>query len=300
MLQYGFSSSVKGAIGAKSGALSPYRFISYVWNELVQAHPSLKIRTGTPVTAVSRSGTCSTSHPYEVTTADGRVCARHVLHATNPYISQLVPRLAGIIRPFRALMTAQEPPAGFPRLGGHCSWTQLYEDNYDYVTQLPDGPDGSPGLLMVGGAETRHEGGYDAQLDNIDDDVVDPLGLMHLRGVMPTLTEQAHGENGKLVSAWSGVYSVPRDYFPVVGPAPGTTPQGGLNGTGEWVATGYNGNGMVTAWPGGHAIGLMILGKENEDLPAIVGRSAGKVSDWWPLEEFSSLRFASESASPAQ
>jgi hypothetical protein len=60
--------------------------------------------------------------------------------------------------------------------------------------------------------------------------------------------------------------------------------RGDLVEPGEWVAAGYNGEGMVNVWLCGVAVGLMILGRQEVDLAATPGMPGGKVADWLPAE----------------
>jgi glycine/D-amino acid oxidase-like deaminating enzyme len=53
---------------------------------------------------------------------------------------------------------------------------------------------------------------------------------------------------------------------------------------GEWIAAGFSGEGMVWAWLSGAALGVMIAGGEDEDLPEAPGRPGGRLSEWFPRE----------------
>lgn len=58
----------------------------------------------------------------------------------------------------------------------------------------------------------------------------------------------------------------------------------GAEDDGEWISAYFTGDGMVWAWLSGTALGIMITGSEEEDLPASPGRPAGKLGDWFPPE----------------
>jgi glycine/D-amino acid oxidase-like deaminating enzyme len=45
----------------------------------------------------------------------------------------------------------------------------------------------------------------------------------------------------------------------------------GTDGHGEWIAAGFSGEGMTWAWLCGAAVGIMIAGSEEEELPAEPG-----------------------------
>ncbi|WZH39262.1 FAD dependent oxidoreductase-domain-containing protein [Fusarium acuminatum] len=216
---------------------------------------------------------------YTVKTSRGVIRTQHVVHTTNAYAGQLVPSLRGSLAGALAHMSAQRPGASFPSSHGNRSWSVVYAPGFDYVTQRPDGPDGTPGDLMIGGGffRSRREG-----LDQIgvwDDSQTHALPLMHIRGVMPTVFEPQWGEGSKLIKSWTGILGFTGDLMPLVGRVPGSRVQ---KDSGEWMAAGFCGEGMVWAWLCGTALAVMVLGKEGEDLAEGVGRPGGKLNEWFP------------------
>jgi glycine/D-amino acid oxidase-like deaminating enzyme len=61
------------------------------------------------------------------------------------------------------------------------------------------------------------------------------------------------------------------------------TSEDGSDGS-EWIAAGYNGEGMVFAWLCGTALGLMIMGSEQEYISASPGFPGGTLNEWFPRE----------------
>lgn len=280
---------VVGAVSYKAGALWPFRLVTSIWHDLLQRYPNnLTISTHTLVSEItpSKKNDCYTVH-----TSRGLIQARHVLHATNAYTGHLVPALRGCLTGVIGHMTAQRPGEAFePVCHGDRSWSIMYgSGGFDYVTQRPDGKDGCPGEIMLGGGLFRSK---DEGLDQIgvwDDGRVDAFPLMHLRGSMATVFEPRWGAGGEFKGAWTGIMGFTGDTLPFVGEIPGGSGSrksvGGLEGSGQWIAAGFNGEGMVWAWLSGVAVGVMMLGLEEDELEEGVGRPGGRLGGWFPVDE---------------
>lgn len=181
-------------------------------------------------------------------------------------------------------MSAQKPGSDFPTTGGARSWGMIYNPGFDYVTQRPDGADGSPGDCMVGGGFTRSK---EQGLDNVgiwDDSTMDALTMVHIEGIMSTTFGPNWGLGGGLKKRWTGILGVTGDGLPFVGPMQDSISNNCKTGkeAGEWIAAGFNGRGMVWAWLSGTAVGIMIAGKDHVNLDKGLGRPAGKLDDWFP------------------
>lgn len=146
---------------------------------------------------------------------------------------------------------------------------------------------------MVGGGFFRSKDeGFD-QVGVWDDSREDAFPLMHIRGCMGSIFEPRWGEGGGVVKSWTGILGVTGDFMPFVGRVPAKyagkgftsgSGGGGLAATGQWVAAGFCGEGMVWAWLAGTAVGIMIAGREEEELDKVVGRPGGKLDEWFPRE----------------
>lgn len=276
------NSMVAGAISYTAGALWPYRLVTSLWNDLLERYPTLTVSTHTAVTSTTHSP--SSEYPYTLETSRGSVKARHVIHATNAFASHLIPSLRPHLTGALAHMSAQRPGTSFPPSHGQRSWSVIYRPGFDYVTQRPDGSDGSPGDLMVGGGFFRsRELGLD-QIGVWDDSRMDALPLIHVRGVMGSIFEPRWGAGSEVKKAWTGILGVTGDQIPLVGRLP--TSKEGDKESGEWIAAGFNGEGMVWAWLCGTALAIMVLGKEDEMLTPEIGRPGGKLEEWFPRREF--------------
>ncbi|KAL7926384.1 FAD dependent oxidoreductase domain-containing protein [Trichoderma austrokoningii] len=281
--KFGVNQHVVGAISYQAGALWPFRLVTGIWNDLMKRYPNLVVSTHTLVSSITCNGDAA-STPYVVHTSRGLIHAKHVLHATNGYTGHLVPALRGCLTGVIGHMTAQRPGTGFnPACHGDRSWSVIYGNGFDYATQRPDGADGSAGDLMLGGGLFRSKDNGLDQVGVWDDGRMDAFPLMHLRGSMATIFEPRWGAGGggELKAAWTGIMGFTGDMLPFVGRLP---PDLDVQG-GQWLAAGFNGEGMVWAWLSGVAVGVMMLGLEKEQLDEAVGRPGGRLDEWFPVEE---------------
>jgi glycine/D-amino acid oxidase-like deaminating enzyme len=295
--RYQVNELVIAATSYKAGALWPYRFVTSIWHELLGEFPKyLTIETHSPVESISVGS--ASSFPYVLHTSRGKIEARHVVHATNGFASQLLPCLRGKLLGMLAHMSSSRPGSKLADLNGSRSWSIMYGSFFDYVTQRPS-EGGVPGDIMLGGGFGQSlKQGMD-QLAVYDDSQVDVLTTAHNLGVMPTVFEPNWGPEapgGKPRKVWTGIVAITADFAPVVGPLSQkltgrrvtaqsySTAEKGADGDvpTEWVAAGFCGDGMVWAWLSGTALGLMITGAENADLPAEPGRPAGRLVEWFP------------------
>ncbi|KAF6822588.1 inositol hexaphosphate kinase kcs1 [Colletotrichum musicola] len=284
---------VFGALVYDAGALWPYRLVASCWKELLgESGGSLSIETRTPVEEVTTEGT--EKWPYVVRTARGSIRARHVVHATNAHASQFLPGLRGKMAGAKAHMTAQKPGERFHWRDGSRSWSFLYGGMFDYVTQRPNGD------VMLGGGFVRSLGQGVDMVGVYDDGDTEAMTIAHVAGVM----ESVFGErwDGSVSRVWSGILCFTGDMAPFVGRVPegisgrkrsaakGKTAkeveEEGWEGAaaGEWMSAGYCGDGMVWAWLCGTALGVMIAGREGEDLPKGPGFPGGKLDEWFPRD----------------
>lgn len=263
----------------------------------MKTYPELVLRGNTPVQSVYVAPN-SPEHPYALVTPQGTIRTRHVLYATNAYTPSLVPRLRSSLTGVRGCMSAQDGGKNFPVTHGNRSWSAIYTPGEDYVTQRPD-KNGSAGDVMVGGG--RHStklGGIDLA-GQWDDSQRDVLPLIHVRGVMPTLFQPNWGGGssptvGSLKKDWTGIMGFTGDSLPFVGQLPQSITQrpnnyngagvGGRRGSGEWIAAGFNGEGMVWSYLSGAAGGILMAGQDKDNLTKYPGRPGGCLNCWFPRD----------------
>ncbi|KOS17702.1 hypothetical protein ESCO_003329 [Escovopsis weberi] len=227
-----------------------------VWEADAARCADLRISTHTSVEGVD-GDSGDAERPYAVRTSRGEIHARHVLHATNGFAGHLVPVLRGRLTGVLGHMTAQRPENDFPRRRGMISWSVIHSPGFDYASQRPEREDGSAGDLMLGGGLSRSKDGGLDQFGVWDDGRIDAFPLMHLRGSMATVFEPKWGAGGELISAWTGIMGFTGDALPFVGWLPPDENENenenenemprmtGFDSHGQWIAAGFNGEGMV-------------------------------------------------------
>jgi glycine/D-amino acid oxidase-like deaminating enzyme len=147
---------------------------------------------------------------------------------------------------------------------------------YDYLTQQCSGE------MMFGGGFMKHRA-YLTEIGNVDDSGWNRKVSEYLSTAMG----EYFGIQTRVLGTWGGIFAVSADEMPWVGRVPDRLSQrkpmteNKLTGyeevPGEWMAGGYTGEGMVHAWLCGKAVGLMVLGLEAAELPAVFRTSASRL-----------------------
>lgn len=249
------------------------------------------LETHTPVTAVERSS--SFTHPYRVQTTRGSISAKHVIHCTNGFAAHLLPALRGKLWPFRGQMTVQSVPPQFPRLGAERSWSAIYRQGFDYITQSA-GPDG---CLYWGGGFLQKGSGIPSEEDNLavqaqdlgcsDDSQLSLPCLERLETAAGRALE--HGKEAQIVRKWTGIMGCTGDGLPLVGRLTkqwSTREDCDPRVGGEWIAAGFNGFGMVNCWLTGKGLAHLVTGREDQARP------------WFPIDEFACKKERLDGMSP--
>jgi glycine/D-amino acid oxidase-like deaminating enzyme len=288
--KFAVSDQVIGALSYQAGALWPYRFVTSIWDELLHEFPQqITIETNTPAISIDKEGTYT-----NVYTNRGIIRCNHVVHATNAWMGHLLPNLNKKATGIRAHMSAQNPGHhSYEGFHGDRSWSMIYgPDDFDYMTQRPSS-DGKGGDIMLGGGAFRSKNNALDQIGIWDDSRTDVFTSAHLAGILPVVfsrerrKRQTETHSRYLQQYWSGIISLTADALPFVGRlnsrVGARTSRDGSDGS-EWIAAGYNGEGMVFAWLCGTALGLMIMGSEQEDIPASPGFPGGTLNEWFPRE----------------
>ncbi|KAF5356189.1 hypothetical protein D9756_004305 [Leucocoprinus leucothites] len=252
-------------------------------------HPSkiamllrIELFTHTPCTNILPP--TSANSFYTICTPKGTLHARHVIHATNAWASHLLPGMRGKIIPARGVMTAQ---AARPGLGSSFG-------TFDYLTQLLPGGGGNghyptpAGEMMFGGGFMKHDA-YLTEIGVADDSSWNSNVSNYLSKAMGDYFRVGSKDDDKdtVIANWGGIFAMSSDEKPWVGRVPESITQRRAmefaeakageydeesmetldyeegNTTGEWVAAGYSGEGMVHAWLSGKALAMMVLGVEN-------------------------------------
>ena len=142
---------------------------------------SISIETSTPATAIDSDPKAAPepgNHPFNVITPRGTVRARHVVHASNAFVSHLIPGLRGRVAGALVHMSAQRPGIEFPGNadGGLRSWSLMHELGFDYAIQRPSSPGSTaPGDLMLGGGFAQSPAHGADCMGVYDDSRLEPL-----------------------------------------------------------------------------------------------------------------------------
>jgi glycine/D-amino acid oxidase-like deaminating enzyme len=138
-------SGVRGALSChtyNAARLSPYRLVMRLLEKAVSY--GVYLETFTPVKAVEAVQGDSGTRLWLVDTPRGSVKAKTVIHATNGYVSALVPEMKHKIVPVRG-MVARLTGSNAPKMKD--SYMMRFSDyEYDYMIPRPDGS------IVLGGA----------------------------------------------------------------------------------------------------------------------------------------------------
>ncbi|KAJ5773756.1 FAD dependent oxidoreductase [Penicillium paradoxum] len=273
--EYGIHGACGGAL-LPAGTVWPYRLVTKVFAALLEKYPGrLTIETHTPVQSVEYSSipTSPTTSvcPYTLHTSRGPLRAGTVVHCTNGYSGHLLPRLRGLVHPFKGTMTVQNPQNAVSNQGTAVSWGFHYPPTYNPETKrLGYGlyylaQSAKSGYFYFGGENARLEYSISG-----DDSFVSPDSVGHLKEVLPAFFGKDNKSNWSLVSSWSGVMGYSSDGLPMVGRL--SSRLTGRKGDGEWIAAAFNGYGMANSLLSGEALALMVLGEDvNDWLPIAYG-----------------------------
>lgn len=223
------------------------------------------IETNTPVSSINYDGGTDSQYPYSVTTSRGTIRARTVIHCTNGWAGHLLPKIRGKMFSLRGTMSTQAAGSELPHIGDCTSWSTFDRPKYDptdesftsnfyYITQ-----NAHTGDVFVGGERSKPE-----DLLTSDDTKISPISERNLRTILPKVFRVGweESETPVVLNIWSGVMGFTLDHMPLVGQLPVDVT--GRDGSGEWIAAGYNGMGMPLCWGCGEAVAKMILKRENE------------------------------------
>jgi glycine/D-amino acid oxidase-like deaminating enzyme len=230
---------VIGAIGIPAATIWPYKFVTALWDEMVSEN-GLAIQTNTVVTSVVDEDDGPEGCAV-VRTARGPIRTPQVVHATNAWMSHLVPELQPFVSPVRAIVQRQVPVSSSLRVATSF-WFRYAEKEYDYLIQRPDG------AFIVGRANTGRRA-------TSDDGTKDLGPHVHLRHALPHIFDFGT-DTLQVTHAWSGCVAFTQDGNPFVGRLPFAKKRR------QWVCGAYQGIGMVRAFRSAQMLALLVLGEE--------------------------------------
>ncbi|KAF9466884.1 FAD dependent oxidoreductase-domain-containing protein [Collybia nuda] len=237
-----------GCFSTKAGAIHPYRLVTGILSRLLRSYTnSFHLYTETPCTEILSPERSSPIQLYSVMTSRGVIQTPHIIHATNGWISHLLPGMRCRILPARGVMTAQMPWKGLGTTPSNSnngsSWTGTRSfvffpgssaHKYDYLTQQVPSPLGLPGgacrtypppmgELMFGGGFS-HGNGFLTELGNADDrewNLATGEYLSHALEDYFAMGDHNKGRaHSRVKSTWGGILGISVDQLPWVGRIP--------------------------------------------------------------------------------
>ncbi len=182
-----------------------------------QPHPtfSVSLHTRTPVTGISPLsppiseedkgvGSPLTPHRYSLTTPRGNIKCSYIIHATNGYVSHLLPHLQVI--PTRGQIIAVRSNVSEDKL---TKTAGTGNDGFEYwfprpVIRSPSGEPLENPLVILGGA--REVSSKPFGLNEVDDSVIDPRVGKALREFLPKVFPGYYEEGREPEMEWvSGI-----------------------------------------------------------------------------------------------
>ena len=205
--------------------------------------------------------------------------------------------ISSVRRMWNRHVTAQNPGTLFPKLGGARSWSFIHRRGFDYVSQRP----GTGELIAGGGVVQSPEKGMD-EFGIWRDDRSSFAIRAYLDGLLPTMFG-AHNwgadVGARVKMAWTGCMGYTPDLLPYVGildqkitqrKVPTARSSKNAKQPAEWISAGFQGEGMALAWLSGVAVGLMLVGEEDEIFEEAPGIPGGKIGERLPEEIVCSKR----------
>ncbi|KAJ3541813.1 hypothetical protein NMY22_g3750 [Coprinellus aureogranulatus] len=249
------SKSTVGCLSTCAGTVHPYRLVTGILSRLLNSyHPNFELFTHTPCTDVKRLDE-DDAHQYMVENAERRH-SHSACSARNEWMG---------VSPAARDARKDLPP---------------HEGQHLKVLVPP--PNGE---LMLGGGFAH---ALVTEIGTADDSQYNPAVREYLSRVLGSyFSVKRNGEKeGKeeVKAVWSGILGISADAMPWVGSLPQAISARGDSG--EWIAAGYTGEGMVHAWMSGKALAFMVLGEEVDSWFPEVFRISEKR---WKRARFSSF-----------
>ncbi|KAG8894559.1 hypothetical protein FRC01_012892, partial [Tulasnella sp. 417] len=218
------------------------------------ASPSmdLTLHTHTQVLGVRPSSVGGRA--YDVETTRGIIRADYVVHATNAYVSQLLPQFTGPengVLPVRGQVIGTR--ASVPR-GELWSDNFVGNEGFEYWFPRPCPSSERPLIILGGGRESAP---WESNVT--DDSVLDETVGKTLRGFLPAVYPRAFSEGSEPEFEWTGIMGFTATKDPYVG----LISSSDARPSGEYVSVGYHGRGMARAFACAEAIAEMIVAKRD-------------------------------------
>ncbi|KAG8962478.1 hypothetical protein FRC05_005323 [Tulasnella sp. 425] len=212
----------------------------------------LALHTHTPVECVRQSG--RGDRAYDVETTRGTIRADYVVHATNAYVSHLLPQFSG---PKNGVVPTRGQVIGTrSRLPRGELWNDNFVANegYEYWFPRPCPSSELPLIILGGGRESAR-----SESNVTDDSVVNETVGKTLRGFLPAVYPKAFSKDTQPEFEWTGIMGLTKTGDPIVG----LVSTSESRPSGEYVSVGYSGHGMPRTFACAEAVAQMIVAKRN-------------------------------------
>ncbi|PQE31251.1 FAD dependent oxidoreductase superfamily protein [Rutstroemia sp. NJR-2017a WRK4] len=245
-------SGVKGAMACttySAATLSPYKLITQLLATIVNTG-SVNLRTNAPVVCLIPYS----SGGYLVETRRGDIRAGKVIHATNAYISDLLPEYSASVVPCKGICCHISLPEGSePPPVKYSYIIRNKESVLDYLIPRADGS------IIVGGASKNFRPYEDQWYNNVNDDTLIKAVDGYYDDYMQRTFKGWEDSGAKVKTIWTGIMGYSADSNPHVGSVP--------NRKDQFVIAGFNGHGMPVIWLAAKGLAEMICeGKNFEEV----------------------------------
>lgn len=244
--KYGVENAL-GGVALLAGAVNPYRLVTGILACLLDQHGNrFSIEALTPAESIKWN---VDSREYQISTPRGTIAAKQVIHATNAWSGHLLPSLRSFVYPLRCQVSVQENATNETNHVVNNTWCITTPGALISIYQSPQTGDFYVSGLV--GVSNFFEEVTSSEDDN-DLSIVSSLSKV---------MNDIYGKpvQGQVKANWTGIMGYTADGVPLVGQL--SHELSGRDGSGEWIAAGFNGIGMVNAWLCGEHIADSVLGK---------------------------------------
>ncbi|KIP01827.1 hypothetical protein PHLGIDRAFT_131084 [Phlebiopsis gigantea 11061_1 CR5-6] len=231
---------------------------------------SVDLYTRTPVTSISPYSDSASPRRWSVETPRGMISCSYILHATNAYVSHLLPHMSGPdgVIPTRGQVMAVRATAP-PDAITSSAWGA--NEGFEYWFPRPVKPGEAAPLVIIGGGREAAKPTY--ELYEVDDSVCNEEVGRVMRRFLPSVFPGKYDENGEPEVEWSGIMGFTKTGDPFVGPV--VSASGDPKPfEGQYLSAGFSGHGMPRTFACAEAVAEMIACD-------VLGRTWA-VPDWLP------------------
>jgi glycine/D-amino acid oxidase-like deaminating enzyme len=223
--------------------LWPYKFVLGLLKILLSTG-KVNLQTNTAVLSVKPDE----ERGFAIETERGIVYAKRVVHASNGYVSGLLPEYERNIIPCKGICSHIEVPkqnrsAAPLFINSYCNRTDDNTNSY-LIPRL----DGS---IIVGGAGQTFWPFRDQWYRNVDDSVLIDAAKDYYGDYMQRTYHGWENTGAQVSHIWTGVMGYSFDSNPHIGSVPSKP--------GQFILAGFNGHGMPVIWLGAKGLAKMIL-----------------------------------------